>query len=97
MYKRILVPIDGSEIAHEALETACALAEQHSAKIILLCVTDKDIPEEVVKAAINEGIVRPTDYQDFAKTLVSPEMATTRATMTRNAILARTGAWGRCL
>ena len=40
MYSRILVPIDGSEHAHEGLRIACLLGEQTGAHIILLCVSE---------------------------------------------------------
>lgn len=90
MYKRILVAIDGSDTSHAALEVACSLAEQDSAKLILVCVTDTDIPEELVNAAINEGVVRPSDYQSFARTLQFPELAASRQRAVRDSILART-------
>lgn len=92
MYKHIFVAIDGSEPAQAALEMACMLAEQKQAKLTLLCVTDSDIPEDIVGAAIDEGIVRPSDYEDFAQTLRYPDLAAARAEMTREAILSRTAA-----
>jgi len=90
MYKRILVAVEGSDTSHMALEVACILAERTSAKLILLCVTDKDVPEELVNAAINEGIVRPSDYVTFASTLNYPEMSSVHTRAARNAVLART-------
>lgn len=92
MYRHIFVAIDGSDTAHAALKVACMLAEQSEAKITLLCVTDNDIPENIVGAAIDEGIVRPSDYQDFAQSLQYPELASAQAEMTREAILSRTAA-----
>lgn len=90
MDKRILVAVDGSDESRAASEVTCSLAEQSPAKTILVCATDRDIPEDVVNAAINEGIVRPSDSQTFARTLEFLEISATRAQMTREAILSRT-------
>jgi len=90
MFQRILVAVDGSDQAHAALKIACSVAEQSAAKLILVCVTNTDIPEDVVDAAINEGIVRPSDYQAFAGTLDFPEISSARTQATRDAILSRT-------
>jgi len=38
MYKKILVPLDGSQFAEEALSHAESLAKSEDAEIILLCV-----------------------------------------------------------
>ena len=89
MYSRILVPIDGSEHAHEGLRIACLLGEQTGAHIILLCVSEGHLSEQAVEAAINEGIVRPSTYQDFVKTLDYPSIASTQADLNREAILSR--------
>ena len=89
MYARILVPIDGGEHSHNGLKVACALAEHYKSKVILLCVTDEDIPEEVAAAAINEGIVRPSSYQEFVSTLGNASIATAQAQAKRHAILSR--------
>ncbi|KRL94689.1 universal stress protein [Levilactobacillus hammesii] len=40
MYKRLLVPLDGSSNANEALKTAIALAQDWHAKLVLLHVID---------------------------------------------------------
>ncbi len=89
MYSRILVPIDGSEHAHRGLEVACVLAEHYKSKVILLCVTDKELSEGVAEAAINEGIVRPSSYQDFISTLDYPSIAMSQAKQNRQAMLFR--------
>jgi len=89
MYKRILVPIDGSDHASEGLRVACALAEHDQAKLILLCVTKEDIPEDIVGAAINEGIVRPASYREFAGTLDYSSIAPTMMQVKRETFLAR--------
>jgi nucleotide-binding universal stress UspA family protein len=90
MYSRILVPIDGSAEAHEGLKIACLIAEHHKARVILLCVSDGHLSEEAVEAAINEGIVRPSSYQEFVSSLDYPSIASTQAELNREAILSRT-------
>ena len=89
MYSRILVPIDGSDQAHHGLEVACALAEHYKSKLILLCVTDEDIPKEAALAAIDEGIVREPNYQQFFSTLDHPGITLARAEAKRQLILSR--------
>jgi nucleotide-binding universal stress UspA family protein len=90
MYSRILVPIDGSEQAHEGLKIACLMAEHHKSRVILLCVSEGNLSEEAVEDAINEGIVRPSSYQDFVSTLDYPSIASAQAELNRQAILSRT-------
>ena len=53
MIKKILVPIDGSEHAHKALDYALDLAEKYSANVVLLSV----IPPmpAVAYAGLNNG------------------------------------------
>ena len=89
MYSRILVPIDGSEHAHNGLKVGSVLAEHYNSKIILLCVADEDIPEDEVEAAINEGIIRPSSYQEFISTLDHPNISARVAAMLRQIILSR--------
>lgn len=89
MYSRILVPIDGSEHAHNGLKVGSVLAEHYNSKIVLLCVTDEDIPEDAVEAAINEGIIRPSSYQEFISTLDHPSIAATQAEASRQVMLSR--------
>lgn len=45
MYKKILVPLDGSEVAEAALPLVCNLAESNGAEIVLLRVVE--YPSEV--------------------------------------------------
>jgi nucleotide-binding universal stress UspA family protein len=87
MYSRILVPIDGSDQAHRGLEVACALADQFKAKLVLLCVAEEEIPEDLAAAAINEGIVRPASYDVFVSTLANPSIATAQAQAKREVVL----------
>ena len=89
MYSRILVPIDGSDYAQKGLEAACALAEYYSSKLILLCVTDANVPEEMAVAAINEGIIHPASYKVFSSTLSNPSIAGSVAEASREAVLTR--------
>ena len=87
MYDRILVPYDGSEVSGNGLELACLLAEHHKSKLVLLCVTEKDIPNEVVEAAIDEGVVKPPSYVDFYQTVAYPGLTSSAAEMRRDAVL----------
>jgi len=47
MIKRILVPLDGSELAESVLPLACYLAAQFQASLILFHVVEKDPPSEI--------------------------------------------------
>jgi len=46
--KRILVPLDGSSLAEEALPVAQSLAEIYSAEIVLVRALDVSVPAELV-------------------------------------------------
>ena len=58
MYKRILVPTDGSEITAKAVDTAVALAKLSGATLTTLCVK-----EPFPYSAISE--MQPTPPQEF--------------------------------
>ena len=58
MYKRILVPTDGSEITAKAVDTAVALAKLSGATLTTLCVT-----EPFPYSAISE--MQPVPPQEF--------------------------------
>ena len=45
--KRILVPLDGSELAERALPVAASLALKYDSEIVLLRVLDAPVPAEV--------------------------------------------------
>ncbi len=47
MFKHILVPLDGSELAEAALPAAISLAQTFNAPVTLLHVIEQDAPEEV--------------------------------------------------
>ncbi len=48
MFNRILVPLDGSGFANQALEVACQLAEKGDTKLVLLHVlANKPLPKEL--------------------------------------------------
>jgi len=52
MFKRILVPIDGSGYAGQALDTACQLAGREGAKLLILhVVVKRPIPPELQQFA----------------------------------------------
>jgi nucleotide-binding universal stress UspA family protein len=56
MFTKILIPLDGSELAERALEPAFALAEKFEAEIILLRIT---LPEEM---PVSIPALIPYDY-----------------------------------
>ena len=45
--RRILVPVDGSQLAEAALPAACSLAQRLGARLLLLHVLERDAPAEV--------------------------------------------------
>ena len=66
MFRRILVPIDGSPTSNRGLDEAIDLARDQKAKICLLHVVD----ELVVTAGIDGMVYMPPDYvDDFVKGL----------------------------
>ncbi|OJX43871.1 MAG: hypothetical protein BGO78_02595 [Chloroflexi bacterium 44-23] len=47
MFTRILVPLDGSELAEKVLPFTCYLAEKFQATLVLFHVVEKDAPKEI--------------------------------------------------
>lgn len=45
MFKRILIPVDGSELASRAAKTAVALAKEQGATVVFLHVTSPYVPD----------------------------------------------------
>lgn len=89
MYRRILVPIDGSEQAQRGLEVACAIAEHDKAKLILLCITELAVSYEMAEAAIQEGLLRPTDFHQFLETLDYTSIAPALSEATREMVFSK--------
>lgn len=58
MFKRILVPTDGSEITSKAIDTAIAMAKTHGAKLYTISVK-----EPFPYSAVSE--MQPTPPQEF--------------------------------
>jgi nucleotide-binding universal stress UspA family protein len=58
MFKRILVPLDGSELAERALNPAMAIAEMMASDVVLLCVP------EFEKVVLGEPAVYGRDVKD---------------------------------
>jgi nucleotide-binding universal stress UspA family protein len=56
MFSKVLVPLDGSEFAEQALPLACALAGRFGAEVILLRVV---VPENLVIASPALGALYP--------------------------------------
>ena len=56
MYKRILVPTDGSENARKAGEYAISLAELTGADILILNVIDTDYLDTILQTDVKESV-----------------------------------------
>ena len=66
MFRRILVPIDGSPTSRRGLDEAIALAKDQAARICLLHVID----ERVVTQSFDATLYAPANYvDDFLKAL----------------------------
>ena len=72
MYKRILIPLDGSSIAEQALATALSLVEQFESELFLLRVV-MPLPKSyragaasaaAIEAAERESVLEAADYLD---------------------------------
>jgi nucleotide-binding universal stress UspA family protein len=64
MSKTIIVPIDGSESALQALDVAAELAPSEEDKIILLTVIgDKDVPKELQRYLEVEHVKGPPEWE----------------------------------
>lgn len=64
MFKRILVPLDGSKLAEMVLPTACYLAERLQATLILFHVVEKAAPNEVHGQHHLQEVVEAKAYLD---------------------------------
>ena len=64
MFKRILVPTDGSDISAKALNTAIGMARIHTAKLYVLSVK-----EPFPYSAVSE--MQPTPPQEFFVSIIS--------------------------
>lgn len=60
LFKRILVPLDGSELAEKALEPAFELAQQSGGEVILLCVA---VAAEELMVGVTAMTMRPYELQ----------------------------------
>jgi len=89
MYKRILVPVDGSEQAQKGLEVACAIAEHDKAKLILLCIAEPAVSYEMAESAIQGGLLRPTDFRQFLDTLDYTSIAPAQSEATREMVFSK--------
>ncbi|MDA1036185.1 MAG: universal stress protein [Chloroflexi bacterium] len=68
MFKHILVPLDGSKLAEEALPYAISLATQYEAKVLLV----RAIPKTGVPAApLNVAAVEKAEEEEAATYLLS--------------------------
>ncbi|MCQ0987581.1 universal stress protein [Jiella marina] len=74
MYKRILVPVDGSKMATRALDTAIGLAKTFGAELMTLCVYRHHSPLE---ASLSMVRARTPDRPDDALKAYASEIAAT--------------------
>lgn len=74
MYKKILVPLDGSELAECALSHVKKLFEDGAAgEVILLNAVVTEIPWRVINEG-GDGDIMPFDYNAFKKTFIDKSM-----------------------
>ncbi len=60
MFKKLLVPVDGSEHANRAVETAIELAQCHGAEVFLLhVIRDLSLPKEILEMISAGEITAP--------------------------------------
>ncbi|MFZ2097942.1 MAG: universal stress protein [Anaerolineales bacterium] len=64
MFKRILVPLDGSNLAEKVLPLACYLAKMLQATLILFHVVEKDAPNEIHGQHHLQGVEEAQAYLD---------------------------------
>ncbi|MFD0897757.1 universal stress protein [Loigolactobacillus binensis] len=62
MYERILVPLDGSQNAEQALKEAIELSKKFAAKLFIACIVD-----EQHYMAYGYGMAAPIDFYDDLK------------------------------
>lgn len=67
MYKRILVPVDGSKVAEAALEHAVVLAKQFKAEVTLLRVTSVAMLTRQALGAADDGQALITDIEPIVE------------------------------
>ena len=86
MFKRILVPVDGSSTSNRGLEQALALARSHDATIFLLHVVDEHV---IVQHA--EAVAALTDqYLESMRASGREVLARARAAAERRGVTSRT-------
>ena len=75
MFKHILVPLDGSQLAEAALPAALSLAQTFNAPVTLLHIIEQDAPEEVHSDRhLTEAGEAKTYLAAIAKRTFPPEM-----------------------
>jgi nucleotide-binding universal stress UspA family protein len=85
MYKRILVPVDGSPTANRGLKEALRLAKAHRARLCLLHVV-----EEFFVAQAGEAIVYAEEMFDALKASGRKVLARAQAAAKKSGVPART-------
>ena len=73
MYERVLVPLDGSDLAELALPFAEELAARLDSEVILLCVSESAEAEDYAKHEIYLEQVTAVVARAAAKLLTNPE------------------------
>ncbi|MCB9947427.1 MAG: universal stress protein [Rhodospirillaceae bacterium] len=88
----ILIPVDGSDHADHGLEIGCALADHYAAAVVLVCVTGHHrISEDLLNAAVAEGVVHPPSYRQFAETFMEGDETLAAQAQNQNRLAERVG------
>ncbi|MET1101952.1 MAG: universal stress protein [Pyrodictiaceae archaeon] len=72
MFRKILVPVDGSENSFRALDVAIDFAKRYGSKITVLYVVEQDINPDKVKASVAERLAPHSIQWEFKARRYSP-------------------------
>lgn len=92
MFKRILVPVDGSEQALRALDVATDLAQHYGSEVLALCVYRHHSPLEASLSMVRASVI---ETPDAALKAYATEIARTAKQRAKEAGLADVGAYAR--
>ncbi len=73
MFKKILIPLDGSNLAEASLSPAVALAKKMEAPIVLLHVIEEDAPQEIHNDHHLDNVEDAVKYLDKISKKISSE------------------------
>ena len=89
MFSKVLVAIDGSDHAHQALEVGSDIADRYDAEMLLVHVLDESQASSEIREMVEtEHVVTPPQYRDMFQTLVEyPPLAGSEHDTKREAYL----------